>query len=78
MDVSKYMTVLDAAEHLNITRWWVYRLAKRYNWRQETVLGKRVYLKRDVLRTPDEKHRRAEGQYMRYRNKKSGTSPAKD
>lgn len=69
MDVSKYLTVVDAAKAIGVSRWWVYRLAKKYNWRTETILGKRVYLKRDVMKTPVSRERRAEGQRQRYMNK---------
>lgn len=76
MDVSKYLTVLDAAKELGVSRWWVYRLAKKYNWRTENILGKRVYFKRDVLKTPDSKERRAEGQHQRYKKQQTKSDEA--
>lgn len=43
-----YLTVDDAATRLGIGRAYFYRLANRYNWGYELLLGKRLYRRSDI------------------------------
>lgn len=64
-ELNDWMTVKEAMEYLEVSRWYLYQLFERYQWRTQKLGAARLFHRADVEATPSADERKSAGYEQR-------------